>query len=320
MVGAVLVHQDTIIGEGFHQAYGQAHAEVNAFNSVSIADTYKIPESSLYVSLEPCNHVGKTGACTHRIIEEKVQKVFIANLDPNPNVSGQGMRFLQSKGVLIQQGILADKGKAIIAPFIVHQTQKRPYIILKWAQSKHAYLGVKGQQVWLSNAQSKVLSHKWRSDIDAILIGANTAITDNPKLTTREYPGEDPIRVLIDPHLRVPKDKAIFGENGKVIVCNYTKEGIEGNVTYLKMEEKEYSIASLCKALYKFDIYYLLVEGGAFTLEAFIKENMWDEARVIRTSHLLSDGIKAPTLKGRLLDKKAILGDEILYIENETVK
>ncbi len=320
MVGAILVYNDRIIGEGYHQKYGTHHAEVNAINSVKPSDLHLIPSSTLYVSLEPCNHTGKTPACTERIIKENIPKVVIACKDPNPNVAGQGVDALKEAGIKVKLGFCVDEAQYLLKPFLVHQLEKRPYIILKFAQSRDYYLGQKNKQVWLSNKHVKNVSHEWRAKIDGILIGKQTAIIDQPSLTTRHFPGDHPTKILIDKELEVNNINPVYDSTSPIIVVNQIKETKEGHVHYLKIDFNYPILPELMKRLYDKSIFILMVEGGAYTLNQFLKLGLWDECRVIQTDKILGAGIKAPTVVGNLSKKDVILNNEILYIERNTVK
>ncbi len=320
MVGAVLVHEGRVIGEGYHERYGSHHAEINAINSVSEEDKHLIASATLFVSLEPCNHAGKTPACSARIIEEKIPKVVIACKDPNPNVAGQGVETLRKAGIEVEQGVLASEARCLLNHFLVHQLKKRPYIILKFAQSKDYFLGKKGKQVWLSNEQVKILSHQWRANIDGILVGKQTALSDQPSLTTRLYPGDNPTKILIDKALEVGIDNPIYDAVSPIIVINESKEAKEGHIQYIKLDFSVPILPSLLDRLFSLGIYILMVEGGGFTLKQFVKLGLWDECRVIQTEKILAEGIKAPSVAGNLIKKEVILDNQILYIEPNTVK
>lgn len=311
-VGAVIVYKDTIIGEGYHQRYGSNHAEVNAINSVSDANRQYLKESTIYVSLEPCNHQGKTPPCTQAILQNHIPHVVVSCMDPNPLMRGKSISLLRSQGVRVDTGLLEKEGNEVIK---IYQTtaKGRPYIILKFAQSADNYLGQKDKQVWLSNAYSKVIVHKWRSQIDGILIGVNTGNIDNPKLTTREYPGNSPLRIILDPHGKLNEDLHILKDGNPTLI--FTKLATDDH-RYVTLPESQYTIQNILDVLYQRKVYRLMVEGGKSTLQEFIKENLWDEARVIRTPQRLSYGMSAPTIMGNLVKTYSLDSDQIDIIQN----
>ncbi|MEM6379766.1 MAG: bifunctional diaminohydroxyphosphoribosylaminopyrimidine deaminase/5-amino-6-(5-phosphoribosylamino)uracil reductase RibD, partial [Bacteroidota bacterium] len=301
MVGAVLVHQNRIIGEGYHERYGQAHAEVNAVNSVKEADKHLIKESTFYVSLEPCNFHGRTPACTGLIIKHKIPKVVISVIDQTPQVSGQGLETLRAAGVEVITGILPKKGSEVAQIRNTFAYQNRPFVLLKYAQSKDQKLApLPAKQLWLSNAYSKRLTHRWRMEHDAILIGANTALVDDPSLTNRLYYGRSPIRIVLDPKKRLPKSLNIFDKQVKtmVIVDKGLAPKMEAteNLEDIAIDYSENFIPNLLSELASRKITSLLVEGGKETLESFIKSGYWDEARVYQSQKWIGKGLLAPKL------------------------
>lgn len=312
MVGAVLVHNKTIIGQGYHEVYGGPHAEINALNSVSAENKKFIPDSTLYVTLEPCSHHGKTPPCCDAIIKYAIPKVVIGCPDPNPMVSGRGIQKLKDAGIEVELSALVEEANVLIRPFRAHLA-KRPYIILKCVKSRDHFMGKQGQQVWLSNDLTTHLSHVWRSQIDGILVGKNTVITDNPLLTVRGVTGKNPVRIVLDPNLSCPLESAIFRDNAEVIVFNNVKESQHGHIMYKLIEPGAEGLHKAVSKLFDLGIHVLLVEGGAQTLKGFISADLWDEARVIDTPHLLGDGIPAPNIEGRL-DRKINIKDDCLTV------
>lgn len=309
MVGCVIVHNNQVIGEGYHQQYGQPHAEVNAINSVKNPEL--LSNCTLYVTLEPCCHYGKTPPCSELIISKKIKKVVIACLDPNPMVAGKGVAQLEKAGVEVIVGVLENEAKLLNKRFFTNISQKRPYIILKWAQSKYGYTGVlHGQPVWLTNAYSRQLVHQWRSQEDAVLVGYRTAIFDNPQLTVRNFSGRNPVRIVLDKNLNLPATLHVFNHQAHTIVINPIKQEKKENITYLKVDND--NLPQILKALYECGIGSVLVEGGTATLQKFISFNLWDEARVFYTQHLLSNGVKAPELPMINFTVEDIMGD-MLY-------
>lgn len=315
MVGAVLVHDNRIIGEGYHKAYGGPHAEVNCLNSVKEADQSLIPDSTLFVSLEPCCFHGKTPACTNLILENGIKDVRISAMDPFPEVNGKGLQILKDKGVKITQGILEERGKRLIEKFVYNNMHKRPYIILKIVESQDGFIGQEGKQVWLSNKPSKILSHKWRSEVDGIMIGTNTAVIDNPRLTTRLYPGDDPIRIVFDNKERIPKTHHLLSDSLKTTIITASETyntGEQPNKTVLKLNTEENQLKYILERLYKQDINSLIVEGGANLIKSFVKIGLWDECRVIRCKKQLNEGIKSPLVVMKYAQKYELDGDLVV--------
>lgn len=320
-VGAVIVHNGRIIGEGYHKKFGGAHAEVEAIKSVKNNDKHLICDATLYVSLEPCNHVGKTPACTNLIIEHKIREVFIGCLDPNPQMAGNSLHHLQEKGINIHCGILEEEAKGLIAPFSRNISEKRPFITLKFAQSKDFFISKENEQTWLSNELSKTLSHQLRSEANAILIGTKTALIDNPELTNRLYPGASPLRIVLDRNNSLPLTAKLLSDEYPTLIIS------EKRRKDLKNKLKEQWILrfddSLIERLMQWltlekQIGKLIIEGGAFTINQFIQKNLWDQALVINTQKVLENGIKAPVIHGHLIKKITLEDDDVLFIKNNS--
>ncbi len=293
-VGAVIVYNGRIIGEGYHQVYGEAHAEVEAIRSVKNPDKQYLRDATIYVSLEPCNHTGKTGPCTDAILESGIMKVVVSVLDPSPEMSGKSIKLLQSKGVDVRFSICETKGKSLIKPFCTN-LNKRPYVILKWAQTADGFIGVKGQEIQISKPTTFMLTHRWRSEIDGILVGKNTVLSDDPKLNARHWVGESPMRIVLDSELEIPASANIYSDGQPTIMINHLKNVVIDNVTYLKVDNTK-DINSWLPLLYGMGIYKLMIEGGSEILQAFINQQMWHEARLIKSKVLLQEGIKAPII------------------------
>lgn len=321
LVGAVIVHDGEVIGEGWHQEYGKAHAEVNAITSVPAEKQHLLPFSTIYVSLEPCCVHGKTPACTNLIIQKKIPRVVIGCRDIAPAINGQGIQLLRDAGVEVVEGVLEKKARALVRPHEVFNTKNRPYIILKYAQSKDGYIAPKEKrQMWLSHPATKRLTHKWRAEIDAILVGKNTALIDNPSLTTRLYPGKNPLRIVIDKNLDLPGDLKIFNKEVPTLIVNNKIALTEpqNDNSFLEVGYQKQIIPALLHELYKKKVGILMVEGGAHTLQQFMDTGYWDEARVIEAEKAIGGGIKAPTLSGGEFQYEEVLRtDRILYYYNE---
>jgi diaminohydroxyphosphoribosylaminopyrimidine deaminase/5-amino-6-(5-phosphoribosylamino)uracil reductase len=319
-VGAVLVFNNKILGEGFHTRFGQPHAEVEAVRSVQDMDRRLIPESTLYVSLEPCCTTGKTPPCTDLILAEGIKSVRIAISDPNPAVAGKGIELLRSNGVHVETGILEEEACELIRPFQTNILYQRPYVILKWAQSKYGFIGKADDKIWLSDPSTSTWSHRQRSMVDAIMVGARTVMLDDPLLTTRNFPGKSPHRVVYDPNGKLNNNFRIFNADGRKIFYFSENENelIAGeHINKYILSKVENHVLTILRELFKKQIGILLVEGGAYLHQLFINENLWDEAWVISTIHALDQGIPAPNVKGKLIQKLSSASDTITGILNE---
>jgi diaminohydroxyphosphoribosylaminopyrimidine deaminase/5-amino-6-(5-phosphoribosylamino)uracil reductase len=299
MVGAVIVHKDKIIGEGFHHKAGEPHAEVNAIGAVS--DQQLLTESTLYVNLEPCSHYGKTPPCAELIIKKGIPRVIVGCLDPFPAVSGQGIKMLREAGVEVVAGVMEKESRELNRCFITMHEKQRPYIILKWAQSQDGFIDhIRTDNslppVQFSTPQSRRQVHKLRTEVSAIMVGTNTAILDNPSLTARHWEGKSPVRIAIDKDLRIPTgyhllDKAI----PTLIFTSKQKENVL-NTEYITVDFSKNILPLILNELYKRNLDSLLVEGGAFLLQQFIRSEIWDEIRVETAPFLLKTGVKAPDI------------------------
>ena len=320
MVGAVLVHNHMIIGEGYHQQYGQAHAEVNCINNVKEADRHLINQSTLYVSLEPCNHFGKTPPCTDLISKHQIPEVVIACTDPFEKVNGSGIKKLQAAGIKVIEGILKEEAAELNKRFFTFHKKQRPYIILKWAQSSNLKIANENfEAIKISNEITNRLVHKWRSEEAAILVGTNTALHDNPALTTRLWPGKNPVRIVIDRQLKLPAHLQLFDGSTATIVINTIKQAESTNTFFYKIAEEENLLTALMNLLYHQQLSSLIVEGGALLLQSFIDAGLWEEARIITNNELIIDnGIQSPVLKNnKLITTEHLLSDSIQVYTNK---
>jgi diaminohydroxyphosphoribosylaminopyrimidine deaminase / 5-amino-6-(5-phosphoribosylamino)uracil reductase len=312
MVGAVLVYGERIIGEGFHQQYGEAHAEVNCINSVLPADQHLIKDSVLYVSLEPCVHHGKTPPCADLIIARQIKTVVLGCRDPFEAVNGRGVEKLSAAGVELVTGVLDAECMLMNKRFFCFHQQQRPYIILKWAETANHCIAHKDKTpAKISGDLSDRLVHRWRTEEAAILVGTQTALTDQPALTARLWPGPQPMRLLIDKELMVPVSSPLFADEGRLIVFNYKRSAIEKNILYVQLKAAEPVLPQLLRKLHDLQIQSLIIEGGTILLQSFIDENLWDEARVItNTNMVINDGYAAPKLTtGRVATREQIEAD-----------
>ncbi len=314
MVGAVIVFNSKIIGEGYTSPYGGPHAEVNAVQQVIQRygeDAKKVlGESTFYVSLEPCAHFGKTPPCANMIADLKPSKVYIACLDPFSKVNGKGVEILRAAGIEVEIGLLENEAVWLNRRFFTRIGQFRPYVILKWAQSKDGFIGQENKQIWLSNAASQQLVHRWRAEEDAILVGTKTAVVDNPSLTVRHWQGKNPLRILLDKDLVIPLDANILNGQADTIVFNAKKTEWKGNVKYIELENYSlYLPQNILYQLYLMDVQSIIIEGGAATLQMFIDAGLWDEARVFESEIKLFNGVVAPRFSGQIIESKLVSND-----------
>jgi diaminohydroxyphosphoribosylaminopyrimidine deaminase / 5-amino-6-(5-phosphoribosylamino)uracil reductase len=310
MVGAVLVYDDCIIGEGWHQAYGQAHAEVHCFANVSTENQALISKSTLYCSLEPCSHFGKTPPCVDLVLAHRVPRVVIANTDPNPLVAGKGIAKMRAAGVEVIEGVLEAEGLWLNRIFFIWITQKRPYIILKWAESADGFLGKKGERTAISGALAQRLVHRWRAEADAILVGATTARVDNPRLDVRRYFGKNSLRVLLDGSGSVPLDCHLLCDQEPTMVFGAARPGLRANKTFIP-GSGSVPLLKVLEKLQQENRACLLVEGGANLLQQFLDAGLWDEIRVIKSAGVLGEGVAAPGIPtGIALREQFVLGSD----------
>lgn len=315
MVGCVIVYKDTIIGEGFHQNFGGPHAEVNAINSLQ--DNSLLTDSTVYVTLEPCSHHGKTPPCSDLLIENQVKKVVVASGDPNPLVNGNGIRRLKRAGIEVVTGILEHEAVELNKRFYTFHQKKRPYVILKWAETSDGFIARENYNAkWISNAYSRQLVHKWRCEEDAILVGTKTAIHDNPSLTTRDWKGKNPVRILIDLELKVKNTHFLFDTNARTLVFNNKKSSKSNNIEWIQLSGTDPE-NEILNELHIRSIQSVLIEGGSFTLQRFIDQELWDEARVFRSTKNFGNGIKAPKLNQNHSESRYIFDDQLFLYKNE---
>ena len=329
LVGAVLVHNGKIIGEGFHEKYGQAHAEVNCIQSVRVEDFGLISSSTLYVSLEPCVHFGKTPPCTDLIISKKIPEVVIGCVDPYSEVKGKGIQKLKKAGVKVVMNVLEKECKQLNKRFFTFHLQHRPYIILKWAQSADGKMaGADLARFNISNEFSRRLVHKWRSEEVSILVGTNTAFYDDPELSNRYWQGTNPLRMVADMELRLPSSLKLFDKKIPALVFNRHRHTIEEiafhskhplgkeALAYYQVTADVELVHQITHALYKLKIQSVLVEGGAKLLQSFIDENLWDEIRLITNKELkMNEGIASPVFSGIRTEEQDLFSDRIEYFK-----
>jgi len=321
LVGSVIVCQDTILGEGWHYQAGQPHAEVHAITSVQ--NTAKLTEATMYVSLEPCSHFGKTPPCADLIISTGIKKVVIGSTDPNPKVAGKGIKKLMEAGCDVVVGILEPECNELNKRFFTFQQKKRPFITLKWAQTPHNFIAPKTKNeqkpVWITNPYSRQLVHKWRAEEQAILVGTHTVREDNSGLTTRDWCGTNPLRVVLDAGLTLSASLQIFNGASETLVFTSKRKEDGDNSTFETVNFTENLAQQLCDVLYKKEIQSLIVEGGAKTLQTFIDANLWDEALVFEGVSIFENGVRAPNLSGTLIKQTKIANDVLFHYKNPSI-
>ncbi|MDI9320976.1 MAG: bifunctional diaminohydroxyphosphoribosylaminopyrimidine deaminase/5-amino-6-(5-phosphoribosylamino)uracil reductase RibD [Phycisphaerales bacterium] len=319
MVAAVLLYENRIIGEGFHQEYAHAHAEVNCFESVAARDKQFIPQATMYVSLEPCAHYGKTPPCANRIVQEGVKRVVVCNKDPFEKVAGKGIQILRSNGIEVVSGVLEAEGAWLNRRFFTFHKQQRPYIILKWAQTESALFAPKDHaRLQMSDEYSTRLSHQWRREESAILVGFTTAMNDNPQLIALYGQGNQPLRIALDKDLQLPATHHLLSQVYPTWIVNQHKEEVNGNIRFIKLDFGASIIGQLLESLFQSNILSLIVEGGATLLQHFLDANLWDEARVFETPNVMDEGIKAPSLSDfEQIFEKDLRQDKLLIYRNK---
>lgn len=314
LVGSVIVHNDKIIGEGYHHKAGENHAEINAINSVE--DKSLIPESTIYVSLEPCAHFGKTPPCALKIVELGFKKVVIGAMDSHDKVNGKGKKIIQDAGIEVVSGVLEKECIELNKRFFTYHEKRRPFIILKWAESGDRFMDKDFKPTQISNELTKQFVHQLRSNEHSILIGTMTALRDNPSLTTREIVGRNPVRILIDIDLKVPKDFNVYSNEAETLVFNSVKEGDEGNIKFIKTSRENF-IENMLKTLYELQIQSIIVEGGSLVLQQFIDAGLWDETIIIKNKNLvLENGTKAPRFSKTSIDTRDFRDNVIEFHKN----
>lgn len=318
MVGAVLVYDEKIIGEGYHQKYGESHAEVNAINNAIENNNLKyLSQSTLYVNLEPCTHFGKTPPCADLIIQHKIPRVVIGCQDIFSEVNGKGIKRLKEYGIEVLR-ILEEECKFLNRRFLTFHEKRRPYIILKWAQTLNGYIGkyeTKGIY-WISNAFSRKIVHKWRSEEQSVFIGTNTALHDNPKLSVRDWIGKSPIRIFLDKNLKISSNAHLLDQSIPTIIFTLKDKTSKNNLEYIQLSPGQDLIEQIFEVLYKKNIQSVLVEGGQYLINSLIQKNLWDEARIFISTSTLENGIKAPVIEGILISKETINEDTLYVYQN----
>lgn len=317
LVGCVIVKDNKIIGEGFHEKYGEAHAEVNAINAVENKEDLR--DATLYVNLEPCSHYGKTPPCADLIIQYPFKKVVVCNHDPNPLVAGKGLEKIRAAGIEVLTGVLEEEGRDFNRRFFTFMEKKRPYIILKWAETMDGFIAKEDfSSKWISNDLTRKLVHKWRSEEDAIIVGTNTAIYDNPRLNVRDWQGRDPLRIYMDKNLNLPENSFLIDGSQPTLCYNALKAEVLPNLEYVKTDNPDL-LDFIIKDLYTRRIQSVIIEGGGKLLSEVIQKGVWDEIRMSKSPVEFEKGIKAPTFTGDLISTQRIEEDELFVYRNKSI-
>lgn len=310
MVGAVVVHNDIIIGEGFHHCCGKSHAEVNAI--ASVRDQSLLPESTIYVTLEPCSHYGKTPPCAKLLIEKGIKRVVVGTLDPFEKVSGRGVAMLREVGAEVLVGVLEQECRELNHRFFTAHTTGMPWVMLKWAQSSDGFLASKDGRVGFSTPLTRALMHRERSMVDAIVVGANTVKIDNPTLTVRHWSGSSPLRVVLDRKLTMPSSSGLLNDGGKILIYNEKKEEVRGNIEWVKLDTTKPQ--AWLRDMYRRGITSVMIEGGYNVLQQLINASAWNELRIEVSPIILGEGIKAPIIETSQAKYQEVDGNVILTL------
>jgi diaminohydroxyphosphoribosylaminopyrimidine deaminase / 5-amino-6-(5-phosphoribosylamino)uracil reductase len=313
MVGCVIVKDDKIIGEGWHQKHGEAHAEVRAIDSV--VDKNQLQGAELYVNLEPCAHHGKTPPCADLIAQYPFSTVYFSNIDPNPLVAGKGAEKILAAGIKVYQGMLEQEGRYLNRRFFSRYEKKRPYIILKWAETADGFIAKSNyDSKWISGELARKLVHQWRSQEDAVFVGTNTVLFDNPQLNVRDWSGRDPIRMFIDKQLQVPQGAQVFDKSQPTVCFNFLKQKVENQVEYVKLDPLDDLTEAILNNMQERGVMSVLVEGGTQLIQSLIDKGLWDEARVFSSTITFGEGIRAPHLQQATLQSREPVAQDQLTI------
>ncbi len=313
LVGCVITLSDQIIGEGWHQKYGEAHAEVNAVASVK--DPSLLSQATVYVNLEPCSHFGKTPPCADMLVAHGVKRVVIANVDSNHLVAGKGIAKLRAAGIQVETGVLEKEGRQLNRRFFTFMERQRPYVILKWAQTSDGFIAPHEGKIQVSGPLSKKMVHRWRSEEDVFLVGRRTAAIDNPQLNVRDWVGRNPIRAVIDPKLSLPASLHLFDGSQKTLIYNSVEDRQNAEIEWVKVSESNL-LEDVVADLYRRRVLSVVVEGGTETLTHFIDQGLWDEARVFTSPLTMGTGVQAPALKQDARFRDTVGGDVLEVFQN----
>lgn len=318
MVGAVLVFEDRVIGQGYHEQYGGPHAEVNCIQSVSEDNKHLIPQSTLYVSLEPCDHYGKTPPCTQLIIAQHIPRVVVACRDLSDKVNGKGIQSLEAAGIEVIESVMEADAIELNKRFFTFHREQRPFIIVKWAESVEGFIGRIGERVRLSGPDTNTLVHQWRHEEDGIWVGYQTALNDDPTLNVRHVDGKDPVRIIYDRESTLPSHLQLFDQQQATLVYNHLRAEIDGQVQFVQIGNND-PIQSILKDLFQRQVMSVIVEGGSRLIKQCIDANAWDEIRQIKTPYSLPMGVRAPEIPANavLLHKQHMKDDTIHYFRRK---
>src|SRR6056297_595471 len=320
-VGAVIVYNNRILGEGWHKEFGQEHAEIQALNDIKAEDRHLVPKSTIYVTLEPCSFIGKSPSCAHRILKENFHRVVVGAIDPNPKVNGRGCRILKEAGIVVREGVRKNECERLLIPFSTQQVLKRPYIHLKWAQSYDGFLSKVGERTPISHSYLKFVTHQIRGQCQGLLVGTDTLIVDNPCLDNRFSCGDSPVKIILDRKGRIPiKNWAFLLSRGPTLGLGPVDHPLKPYFDKFLEVDSEISITDVLKLVYKEGIGTLMVEGGAHLLKSFIKQDLWDRATVIKSPRSLNEGVKAPHLNGHLLNKTSVIDHDVYEIAPKSLE
>lgn len=310
LVGCVIVHENKIVAEGWHKKAGSAHAEVKAIQQISDKEILK--NSTLYVSLEPCAHHGKTPPCADLIIQCQIPRVVVGTSDPFAKVNGLGIQKMKEAGIEVKLGVLEQECRELNKRFFTFHQKKRPYIVLKWAQTADGFMAPdNGAQKWITNQFSKQLVHKWRTEEQGILVGTTTAKTDDPELNARLWEGNNPVRMVLDQDLKLNRNLNLFNQNQKTLIFTEEPNADSENLEFIPIRFDENLAEQILEELYKREIQSVIIEGGKQTLETFIRKGFWDEARILTSSDNWSEGVHSPEISGHLIKTSNIAGDKL---------
>ncbi len=324
MVGSVIVYNGKIIGEGYHQKHGEPHAEVNAINSVSNKEL--LSQSTIYVTLEPCAHFGLTPPCSDLIVASRIPRVVIGTIDPFVEVAGEGIKKLKRGGVKVKLGVLENECRELNKRFFTFHEKKRPFIILKWAQTTDGFIDIDrsqkefGEPTWITGSLALRLVHKIRSVEGAVLVGRKTAEKDNPSLTVRNWEGKNPLRILLDRELQLPQSLNLLDKSEKTVVFNSIKNEAGTNLEFKKIDFQKNIIPQILNELYKLNIQSVIVEGGKQLIESFIEAKMWDEIHLFSGDKFFYSGVKAPQVAGEVVATEMLDSDRLTIFRNSSGK
>jgi len=320
-VGAVIVYNNRILGEGWHKEFGQEHAEIQALNDIKAEDRHLVPKSTIYVTLEPCSFIGKSPSCAHRILKENFHRVVVGAIDPNPKVNGRGCRILKEAGIVVREGVRKNECERLLIPFSTQQVLKRPYIHLKWAQSYDGFLSKVGERTPISHSYLKFVTHQIRGQCQGLLVGTDTLIVDNPRLDNRFSCGDSPVKIILDRKGRIPlKNWSFLLSKGPTLGMGPENHPLRSYFDQFVVINREGGLKEILNTLFDLGVGTLMVEGGAKLLSSFISEKMWDKATIIKSPNSIKNGIQAPFLTGHLIKDAIIYNHSVLEMVSDRLR